>query len=371
MSFEAVIEVKLALAAVRQASTVVSKSTIPVLAFVRLTAGKGRITVGATNMNCWLDSAFEAEEAEGDILVPARELEAALSVLPAGSQASLVMDGSRLMLTSGRTKFDLPTLPAADWPQGAKPERPVPVIVKASRFVSSCEHLRLAISTNPSRYNLTGIYLDFQGNRMVATNGLIMGWEPGCWAFDEDAAPKRITIPGEILNPLKKLFDEVEECEMLVDHDGARFTIRTDMQSLTSKVVAGQFPAYENVVPAKSNHTFRAEKQDLENALKCVGWIADGKSRPVTLDFADGELTLTAKSAECGSSEDACAARAIVGGDKIKLALEVSQMAWAISTLPVAEAADFIILDPLTVVCVVAKGDDERLHQRMLMPIRM
>lgn len=369
--FKAVIEVKLALAAVRQATAVVSKSTIPVLAFVRLTAGKGRITVGATNMDAWLDSAFEAEEAEGDILVPGRELEAALSVLPSGSQASLVMDGSRLVLTSGRTKFDLPTMPPSDWPQGAKPEKPVPLVLEASRFVSSCDHLRQAISTEPSRYHLTGICLDFQGNKMVATNGLIMGWEPGCWTFDPETTPKRITIPGEILNPLKKLFDEIEECEMLVDQEGQRFTIRTDMQSLTSKVVAGQFPSYQQVVPARTNHTFRAEKEDLENALKRVGWIADGKSRPVTLDFADGELTLTARSADRGNSEDACAARAIVGGDKIKLALEASQMAWALSTLPVADAADFHIVDPVTAVCIVARGDDDRLHQRVLMPIRM
>ena len=85
MPFNAVIETKHALLAVRRATSVISRSTIPVLGFVKLSAMGKRLTVSGTNLDCWLESTFEAEEAAGAVLAPGSALENALSVLPSGS----------------------------------------------------------------------------------------------------------------------------------------------------------------------------------------------------------------------------------------------------------------------------------------------
>ena len=76
------------LAAVRRATSLISRSTIPVLGYVKLQALRDRLVVSGTNLDCWLDTSFEAE-AKGAILVPGKDLESALAVLPSGAQTIL------------------------------------------------------------------------------------------------------------------------------------------------------------------------------------------------------------------------------------------------------------------------------------------
>lgn len=373
MPFNATVEVKTMLAAVRRATSLISRSTVPVLGFVKLSAKGARLVVGGTNLDCWLESSFEAEAVDGGALVPGKDLESALAVLPPGAHARLVVETSRMAITCGRTKIDLPTLPVEDWPVGAEPETPVFVTLATKGFLSNLEALRPAISTDPSRRYITGVYLDFELGRMVATTGMMLGWDQACWELDgAEEKPKSVILPGDILNPLKKLLDGQDQCELLIDAAGNRVKFLADGQSLTSKVIDGQYPRYSSAVPMPKStvQIFRAGKDDVISTLKRVGWIPDDKSETVVLTFAGGELTIGVRTADGGESEDACGARLVSGSGDATVKLPSKQLAWAIESLPLSEAVDINYCDATTAVVFTVQGDSDRNSIRVVMPVR-
>lgn len=371
MKFSATVDVKAMLAATRRGASLIRRTTMPVLECLRLTGANGRLTVSGTNLDCWLSSEFEAERADGDVLVAGKELERALGLLPGGSAASLTLEGSRLRVTSGRTRFDLPVMDPADWPVGQEPESPATLRAEAKQMMASMESLRPSICTEVSRPYLMGIYLDFGADRMVATNGHILGWEPGWWTLEADGPAKPLILPSDTINPLKRLLEDAEDCEILVDQQGRKITFRSNGQSLTTKVIDGQYPPYERIVPRDYPTAFQISRDDAALAVRRAGSISDGTSIPVALSFAGGELTVTCKGTDGEESEDACAARPVRGQDEIKIGVASRNITWAVDSLPASEAVEIHIVNADAALCVLTKGDTERRHLRIAMPMRL
>jgi DNA polymerase-3 subunit beta len=371
MKFSATVDVKTMLVAVRRGASLIRRGNLPILEFLRLSATSNRITVSGTNLDCWLDSAFDAETASGDVLVSGKELERALGLMPNGAAASLALEGSKLRITSGRVRFDLPTMDPADWPKFQDPEKPSTLRAQAKELMASLERLRPAICTESSRPYLMGVYLDFAQDRMVATNGHILGWEPGCWTLEDGGDAKPLILPVDTLNPLKKMLEDADECEVLVDHDGRKITFRYDGQSFTTKVIDGTYPPYERIIPQAFPIAFRLGREDTALALRRAGSISDGISIPVSLAFADSELTVTCKGKDGEESEDACGATSIKGKTAITLGMASRNIIWAIDSLPGSEEVEIFIVEPTTAVCVMGKGDGDRRHLRVSMPMRI
>lgn len=371
--FSATVEVKTMLAAVRRATTLVIRTTLPVLTHIKLEADSDRVTVSGTNCDCWLSSTFDAGHAEGGILVPGKELEQALAVLPNGAQAKLEMDGAKLRMTCGRTRFEFPTMDIRDWPAGAEPERPTALRIPAREFIGALESLREAISTDPNKYYLTGVFFDFHAGRLVATTGSILGWEPAPWVLEDAAKPKPFILPADAIAPLKKMLEDATEADLVIDGDSKRVAVRQGGDYFITKLVDGQFPDYIRAVPPQTHHerAFRAERDDVATTLNRTKVMVDGKVRAVMASFAGGELTLRSKDEDGGIAEDTCGAQLVSGSGDIEVALSSRNLQWCLDSLPVSGGIVFQLTGPYSAVCVVTSEDQDRRHLRVIMPVRM
>ncbi len=160
-------------------SVVERRNTIPILANVLIEARDGMLSLNATDMDISIVERTAAEVATpGSITAPAHTLYDIVRKLPDGAQVDLdaTGEGDRLILSSGRSRFTLQTLPTEDFPVMAGGDMPHSFDLDAGALRTLIDRTRFAISTEETRYYLNGIYLhsvteDEPKLRAVATDG--------------------------------------------------------------------------------------------------------------------------------------------------------------------------------------------------------
>ncbi|MGH1482131.1 MAG: DNA polymerase III subunit beta [Geminicoccales bacterium] len=294
-------------------SVVERRTTIPILSNVKLEAADNGISLTATDMDLSVVDATEAEVIRpGATTAAAHTLYDVVRKLPEGSHIELERSeqGAELSLRSGRTTFDLPCLPAADFPamtdEGLDHSFSLPV----SDLIRLIDRTRFAISTEETRYYLNGIFLHAieEGAasclRSVATDGHRLARVEV--ALPEGAAGMPgVIVPRKTVGELRKLIDELEP-DALVDValSNARIRFKVGAALLRSRLIDGTFPDYERVIPSDNNKLMVMPTANLAQAVDRVATISTDKSRAIKLAMAPGKLTLTAISPDAGRAVD-------------------------------------------------------------------
>ncbi len=294
-------------------SVVERRTTIPILSNVKLEAADNGISLTATDMDLSVVDATEAEVIRpGSTTAAAHTLYDVVRKLPEGSKIELERSeqGAELSLRSGRTSFDLPCLPAADFPamtdEGLDHNFSLPV----SDLIKLIDRTRFAISTEETRYYLNGIFLHAieEGAasclRSVATDGhRLARVEVGL--PDGAAGMPGIIVPRKTVGELRKLLEELTP-ETLVDValSTARIRFKVGSAMLRSRLIDGTFPDYERVIPSDNDKIMIMPTADLAQAVDRVATISTDKSRAIKLAMAPGKLTLTAISPDAGRAVD-------------------------------------------------------------------
>ncbi len=294
-------------------SVVERRTTIPILSNVKLETSDNGISLTATDMDLSVVDATEAEVIRpGATTAAAHTLYDVVRKLPDGSQIELERSeqGAELSLRSGRTSFDLPCLPAADFPamtdEGLDHSFSVPVADLAKLI----DRTRFAISTEETRYYLNGIFLHAieEGAtsclRSVATDGHRLARVEV--AMPEGAAGMPgVIVPRKTVGELRKLLEELD-ADTLVDValSTARIRFKVGSAILRSRLIDGTFPDYERVIPSDNDKIMVMPTGDLAQAVDRVATISTDKSRAIKLAIAPGKLTLTAISPDAGRAVD-------------------------------------------------------------------
>ncbi len=292
-------------------SVVEKRNTIPILANVMITAGDGKLTLTATDMEiAIIEDVPAAVVRNGACTAPAATLYEIVRKLPDGAEVELDHPGgdAQLGLRAGRYSTHLVVLPTDDFPSmtaGALPHR---FTLSAQHLRTMIDRTRFAISTEETRYYLNGIYLhvtESEGTRVlraVATDGHRL-------ARVEDPLPDGaggipgVIIPRKTINELRKLLDEVTGGVEIALSD-TRVQFHVDSIILTSKLIDGTFPEYERVIPRNNDKVLRVGTKDFSDAVGRVAAISSERSRPVKLTLQRDLLVLSATSPEQGDASE-------------------------------------------------------------------
>ena len=290
-------------------SVVERRTTIPILSNVKLEAGETGISLTATDMDLSVVEETEAEVIRpGAITAPAHTLYDVVRKLPENSQIELERSdqGAELSLRSGRTAFDLPCLPAADFPamtdEGLDHSFSLPV----GDLIKLIDRTRFAISTEETRYYLNGIFVHAVDEgaasclRSVATDGhrlarVEVGLPEGAGGMPG------VIVPRKTVGELRKLIDELDPAtavEVALSHARIRFKVGSAV--LRSRLIDGTFPDYERVIPSDNDKLMVMPTAELAQAVDRIATISTDKSRAIKLALSDGKLTLTAISPDAG-----------------------------------------------------------------------
>lgn len=287
------------------------RSTKPVIGNVLLTADADGLVVSATDTEVSFVGRYAAECSEpGSITLGARQLYSIARLLPTQKvEFALDPQSQQANIVSGRASFNLMGLAASEFPE-------VPDLSEVDGFTLSSaalkrliDHTLFAISSDDTRVGLNGAHVEsadgVEGTsmlRFVATDGhrLSLCTAPHGGTY---------TAPGSVLLPKKGL----AELRKLCDNDTDDWTVSIlDNQCLfkrgsvgfAMRLLEGQFPPYQQVVPSSWQRRVLVDRQALVQALKRVSILADDKTSPVKLEIAGGQLIVTARQAEMGDARE-------------------------------------------------------------------
>jgi DNA polymerase-3 subunit beta len=283
------------------------RNTIPILSNVLLSANKDGLAFAATDLDMEIvDEAEAVVNAQGQITAPAHTLYEIIRKLPDGADVELRYTGDdpRLSVSAGRSRFNLPVLPAGDFPVMSSEGLAVRYSLMKEDLARLIDKTRFAISTEETRYYLNGLYLHTvveDGHaklRAVATDGHRLA------LAEMDAPEGSVGGPGVIVP--RKTVDQVRR--LLEDGSGpvdvqvsaAKVRFEFGRASLTSKVIDGSFPDYMRVIPTGNDRLLSVDTSLFAAAVDRVATISAEKSRSVKLAVEPGKVILTVRNMEAG-----------------------------------------------------------------------
>jgi DNA polymerase-3 subunit beta len=290
-------------------SVVERRNTIPILSNVLMSANDGRVAFSATDLDMEVADSTPAQvDGTGQITAPAHTLYEIVRKLPEGADVSLSFTGEdpRLQVQAGRSRFNLPVLPAGDFPMMSSDGLSDPIGVDTNDLVRLIDKTRFAISTEETRYYLNGLYLHAvveEGEaklRAVATDGrrLALAEMPAPEGFS--GAPG-VIIPRKTINEARRLMDDAgETVTMGLSAQKVRFGF--DHAAMTSKVIDGSFPPYERVIPRDNKRVIMLDNALFAAAVDRVATISTEQSRAVNLSIESGRMTLTVRTMDAGQA---------------------------------------------------------------------
>jgi DNA polymerase-3 subunit beta len=288
------------------------RQTLPILANVLIEARDSGLRLAATDLEVGARVAVPGTVTRnGAITLAARKLVELVRELPAQPVTVSLMDNGGVRVTCGRASFKLVGLPADEYPALDVDGVTGTLGVEAGLLRSMVGRTSYAMSQDESRPFLNGLYLSArkQEMRLVATDGHRLALARA--AVDAGAEMTGI-VPRKAVQELTRVLGGAERVDLAISE--SKFFVRTEGFELVSKLVEGQFPNYEQVIPKSSPLRLVVEREALQAAIRRVAVVADDRTRPVRLTAAAGQLRLWAQSQELGEAEETLAAE--FGGDE-------------------------------------------------------
>ena len=255
-----------------------------------------------------------AVEAPGKVLVQARLLSEIVSKLPASS-VSLVIDETRLQVTSGSSKFSLSSMATTDYPD--TPEFPAATgKVSAAEFTNSVAKVASAASREEVTPVLTAVMIqaDAKNLTMVATDRFRVAVKSLPWrgkAIDRD-----VLIPARVLNEIAKTFSHEGDLELAFgETEKEMIGFSSGNKTVSTATIKGKYPAVLQLFPEDTENFAVLNNQDLLNATRRVALVVD-REKPLRYKFSEGELSLESIGSDVADASEQIAC-SLKGGETL------------------------------------------------------
>jgi len=282
------------------------KSTIPILSNILLEAAGSQVNITATDLDVSICCGCAGSVIkEGTATLSARRLFDIVRLLPEDADIGCsLLENDWVELRSGSSLYKIVGLPKENFPsipEGSGPSVTIPGNVLRAMI----QRTMFAITQEESRYSLNGalLVLTPQEIRMVATDGHRLALVAKATDIPGVDTEIRALIPRKTLVEIQKLIaDEGMMIEFSRDENHLFFT--AGGKRLVSRILAGQFPNYEMVIPRDNDKTLMASTRALSDGIRRAAVMSDEKLRAIRLAISPGVLELTASSAEAGEARE-------------------------------------------------------------------
>ena len=287
----------------RAAST---RSAVQALSGVQLTAKGGAIELRATDMEIGLRVPLEGEVVrDGAVVLPARLLVDVVRALP-GDSVSLELRASEqdVEIVAGSATFHIRTLRLEDFPPFPEPEGDGRVEVPGQAFVETVLKVARSASRDETRPVLTGILVSASESdlRMVATDSYRLSVKetkleaPLAGAFEAN-------VPARALQELTRIVQATEAETLNVSVRTNQVIFEAGGVVLSSRLIDGQFPNYRQLLPDAYEHELGLAGTEITEVVRRISLLAQ-KNAPLRLAFAEGELTVSARTPDVGEAQE-------------------------------------------------------------------
>jgi DNA polymerase-3 subunit beta len=289
--------------AVRGAST---RSAIQTLSGILLRVDEGRAELQATDMELGIRVGLEVSDATpGVAVVPGRLLLDVVRSLPQ-DELTLEYRSSQqdVELVGGPARFHLRTLPREDFPKLPEAPDEGALNVPAAAFVDTISRVARAASRDETRPHLTGVLVTASGHelRMVATDSYRLSVKE-TELETELAGSLEANVPARTLQELGRIATGTGADSIGVASLENQVVFTVDGVVLSSRLVEGRFPNYQQLLPESYEHELRVRRDELLEVVRRVGLLAQ-KNSPLRLRFSEGTLDVSAQTPDVGEANE-------------------------------------------------------------------
>src|SRR5258708_2540992 len=282
------------------------RHTLPILSNVMLETRGKNLNLVATDLEIQIATSAKLEKVGTDhaVTVSARKLQEILRALPESTAVTLDVQEGRLQLKAGKSKFNLQTLPAQDFPrlaEGGPALASVKFPQKDLRDLLSL--VQYGMAQQDIRYYLNGLLLVAEGKQltMVTTDGHRLAY--ASTALTSDVERSEVIIPRKAILEVAKLLQDLDdEVEIQLLPNQVRFIFAGI--DIVSKVVDGKFPDYTRVIPTNYKKHFVVGRIVLQHALQRASILSNEKFRGVRWVLTANSLRIICSNAEQEEAEE-------------------------------------------------------------------
>lgn len=301
------------------ARTLPSRPSLPILAGLLLEADASGLVVSSFDYETSSRVEISADVSEaGRALVSGRLLADISRALPA-QPVQVIIDGTRVSLTCGKSAFTLPTFPVEDYP--SLPAMPSSSgTIPGSLFAAAVAQVAVAAGRDDTLPTLTGIRVEVDGSTvtLAATDRYRLAMREFPWSPASPSISVNALVPARTLAETAKSLAGADLVHMsLAEGTEGLMGFEGDGRRTTTRLLDGEFPKYRSLLPSETLSAAMVSTAALVESVKRVALVAE-RNTPVRLTFTDGEVVLRA-----GSGEDAQASEAVecsMQGDSIEIA---------------------------------------------------
>src|SRR4051794_39067907 len=350
----------------RVAST---RSAVQALSGVQLQAAQDGAELRATDMEVGLRVPLgEGTVArDGTVVLPARLLLDVVRALPERVTLEHRPSDQDVEVVSGSATFHIRTLRADDFPPFPEAAGDAVVSVPAGAFVDTVTRVQRSASRDETRPILTGILVTASGQdlRMVATDSYRLSVKETRLESALDGS-FQANVPARALAELARIVSQHEGAgELRVSVGANQVVFEVAGATLSSRLIDGQFPNYNQLLPDGYEHELRLDVAELVGVVRRVSLLAQ-KNAPLRLSFKEGELTVSAQTPDIGEARESLPVA--FGGEPLEIGFNPQFLADGLESVESGEVL-LKLISPLRPGLIEAADASGFLY--LIMPIRL
>ena len=277
-------------------------TTMPILQNVFLNFSDGNLTAISSDMEIQItaNGTVESSSSSAVFTVNAKKIMDIIKSLPIFDEVSLAYDEKKLTIKSGKSKFNLQTLPSDDYPSIKQDKKICEFKIKQNELKYILSLTQYAMARNDIRYYLNGLLFDVKdgllsvsgtdGNRLAIANYRI-----------NSSNDIYAIVPYKIISELyRKLSDNENIVDVAIS--GRQVVFKFNDIEFISKLIDGKYPDVQRVIPANANIKLTIDTQELQDAIKRASILSNEKFRGVNLELNNGIMKIFASNSEAEES---------------------------------------------------------------------
>jgi DNA polymerase-3 subunit beta len=358
-----------------------AKSTLPVLSNVLLTTRDGELQLTANNLELSVAHRVPAVIArEGDITLPARLLADYVALLDHGQKVELDLNAKthKVHLACGRYEANVAGIDAEDFP-------PIPAVsggpsfeIPAGLLKSAIGEVVFAAAPDDTRPVLAGVLLKMSGNVLILAAA--DGFRLAVRTVDlPQAGPElQMIVPARTLSEVARLLTDSTDDQVAINTtpNGNQIYFAFGKTEITSRLIEGQFPDYQRIIPAESKTRVKLSTTDFLRATRAAAVFARDNSNIVRLECSpaaegalsgNGSVLVKSTSAEMGDNEGTLDAS--VDGDDTQIAFNGRYLRDALEAIDTPDVR-LEITGPSSPGIIRPAGEDEG-YLHVIMPMHV
>ena len=348
---------------------VAPRTTLPILSNVLFEVEGDQLHLVATDLEMSMECRLPVQEAQaGAVTIPAKVLSEVVGSLPDANVHLSTDERQVLTLTCEKSRYSIHGLPAEEFPQPPQVGEGISFEVSQQEVRQMVRRTCFAASADETRAVLTGMLLAWDGQqlKMVATDTHRLAVDSLAveGKVDHEVA---VIVPGRALRELERNLSAAdEEARLRVQVGENQIQFLFGQFSLVSRLIEGQFPSYERVIPESTEKSLSVDREGFLSALRRAAIVARAEANKVILRTQDNVLTVEAESADIGRAHEELSAE--YGGDPIEIAFNADYL---ISMLAETEAERITLglTGPLNPGLIRLVGDESYLY--VVMPMQL